>query len=119
MNKVINETLQASYFGVCPECGSADAIINVERTHWCVCHTHKIAWGIGDNLFTAWTTTDPTIWRANNYFLATCRLIQFSAAVYDRWTPRHRELCEEGHLSFDRRFKQRGFQQRFKTTQKN
>ena len=90
MNKVMNEaqgltdeTVQESYFGVCPECGSAGTLINVARAHWCVCYTHKTAWWIGSNLFSAWTTKDPAVWRANNYFLTTCRLIQSSAAVYD------------------------------------
>ncbi len=86
MNKVMDdaqgladETGQALYFGVCPECGRAGTLINVERAHWCVCHTHQIAWYIGSNLYSAWTTEDPAVWRANNYCLATCRLIQFSA----------------------------------------
>ncbi|MCX6044828.1 MAG: hypothetical protein NT075_06915 [Chloroflexi bacterium] len=79
----IDEIVQESYFGVCPECGSAGTLINVARAHWCVCYTHKIAWWVGSNLFSAWTTKDPAVWRTNNYLLTTCRLIQASAAVYD------------------------------------
>ncbi len=53
-------------FGLCPECGRYNDCLNVGRSHWFYCHTHKTKWLIGANLFSGWRDEDETIWGANN-----------------------------------------------------
>ena len=53
------------YFGGCPTCGKCEAVLNIERTHWHVCHTHKVKWCVGSNLFSSWRDEDETVWSQN------------------------------------------------------
>jgi hypothetical protein len=43
-----------SYFGGCPKCGRSDGLYNQYDVHWFVCHTHKVRWTIGANIFSGW-----------------------------------------------------------------
>jgi hypothetical protein len=43
-----------SYFGGCPSCGRNDGLYNLCNEHWLVCHTHKVRWTIGSNIFSGW-----------------------------------------------------------------
>jgi hypothetical protein len=42
-----------NYFGGCPKCGRSDGLYNVSKEHWFVCHTHKVRWTIGSNIFSS------------------------------------------------------------------
>jgi hypothetical protein len=53
------------YFGACPNCGNAEAYLNVVRDHWSVCHTHKTKWWTGFNLFSSWEDEDESVWAKN------------------------------------------------------
>ena len=64
-----------NYFGKCPECGSNDGYLNVERDHWFVCDQHKIKWYVGSNLFSGWRDESPEDWERNRKLLATYREI--------------------------------------------
>jgi hypothetical protein len=50
----MTKTITVSYFGGCPTCGRNDGLYNVYKQHWFVCHTHKVRWTIGSNLFSSW-----------------------------------------------------------------
>ena len=52
-------------FGACPACGSVDERLNVEKCHWYVCHEHKVAWYVGDNLFSNWRHETDVDWQRN------------------------------------------------------
>ena len=69
------------YFGVCPVCGKTDGCLNVNRSHWFVCHKHKIAWNVGDNLFSAWRREDEATWQENDKLLRTYQIIDCGDAV--------------------------------------
>jgi len=53
-------------FGGCPECGENDGFLNIHRTHWFICHTHKTKWLRGDNLFGSWRFQTPDEWQENH-----------------------------------------------------
>jgi len=53
------------YFGVCPTCGKNDGYLNVGKTHWFVCHEHKVRWNVGSNLFSSWRHEDEETWHRN------------------------------------------------------
>ena len=44
-------------FGNCPKCNRTHGCRSVGREHWYVCHTHKMKWCIGWNVFTVEQTT--------------------------------------------------------------
>ena len=69
MNAAIDRT-KIDYFGGCPECGGNDGHLNVERTHHCVCHKHRVRWCVGGNLFSSWRHESEDIWRENSKILA-------------------------------------------------
>lgn len=57
--------------GLCPECHAEPEILNVGRNHHGVCHTHKLYWLIGSNLFSGWRDEDPATWKSNELVLDT------------------------------------------------
>lgn len=59
------EELEFGHMGCCPQCGDTDGFLNIGRNHIGRCDTHKTAWSIGSNLFSAWRDEDESIWRAN------------------------------------------------------
>ena len=52
-------------FGACPRCGRNDGYLNVGRSHWFVCHEHKLKWWVGANLFSSWKQETPRRWHRN------------------------------------------------------
>ena len=60
------------YFGACPLCSERrnDGFLNVRRLQWFVCHTHRVKWCVGENMFRAWRFESEEIWRANFEMLA-------------------------------------------------
>lgn len=42
------------YFGTCPECGDNDGYRNAGKSHWFLCHEHRVRWCVGSNLFSSW-----------------------------------------------------------------
>jgi hypothetical protein len=55
------------YFGGCPRCpdGKNDGYLNIWRANWFVCHTHRVKWCVGDNMFRSWRDESEEIWRTN------------------------------------------------------
>jgi hypothetical protein len=58
------------YFGGCPNCHGDNGFLNVNRTHFFVCHKHSCFWPIGANLFHGWMLEDEDAWRSNAALLA-------------------------------------------------
>jgi hypothetical protein len=58
-------------FGACPICGCCDGYLNVERSHYAICKTHKAYWCIGGNLFDSWRHDTQAKWNANAALLET------------------------------------------------
>jgi hypothetical protein len=56
---------QQQHFGVCPVCFSSDGYLNVESTHWFVCHEHRLRWCAGANLFSSWRRETDADWNEN------------------------------------------------------
>ena len=65
-----------NYDGGCPSCGKLDAFLNVCKTHWCVCHTHRTKWCIGENLYSSWRNETEQDWLENKYRLAGYREVE-------------------------------------------
>lgn len=61
--------------GGCPICWRC-LILNVGRTHWGVCRTHRVKWEIGSNLYSGWHYENEDIWASNAETLAKYRLIK-------------------------------------------
>ena len=53
-------------FGGCPTCGQNDGFLNIRRSHWFVCHTHRAKWCVGSNLFSGWRTESRFDWQRNS-----------------------------------------------------
>jgi len=53
------------YWRVCPECRRHDGYLNIGRAHWFVCHTHRVKWCVGDNLFSTWKFQTEAHWQQN------------------------------------------------------
>lgn len=51
--------------GGCPECGSEGRLLHVGRRQYKVCHDHRLAWLIGENLFSGWRDLSPEQHEAN------------------------------------------------------
>lgn len=64
------------YEGVCPLCKEADAMLNVGRDHWGVCHLHRHRWLVGSNLFDYWRHENESIWDRNKAILATYQEVE-------------------------------------------
>jgi hypothetical protein len=60
-------------FGWCPDCGRSDGYLNVEATHWYVCHAHRVRWCVGANLFSSWRYESEADWQKNADLLRTYR----------------------------------------------
>ena len=58
-------------FGNCTICKRRDAILNVNRVHFGVCHRHRVCWCIGSNLFDSWRHESEATWRRNDALLRT------------------------------------------------
>lgn len=57
------------HFGLCPICRSAPVMLNVERQHFAICKTHRVAWSVGWNLFSGWRHEDAEQWQENRRLL--------------------------------------------------
>ena len=96
----VNETKfidlsKVDYFGGCPECGNCDGHLNVERTHWGVCHTHKTCWSIGSNLFSSWRYETEQQWIENHNKLLDYRGVEsIGTALYALCTICAKEVLE-------------------------
>ena len=77
------ELREGDYFGDCPKCGLNDGYLNVHKTHWFVCNTHKTCWCIGSNLFSSWKDEDESIWKKNDETLREYRVVD----DWHRWSP--------------------------------
>lgn len=64
-NSTATAECEDDYFGLCPDCKKSDGYLNVSRSHWGVCHEHKLRWAIGANLFSSWRDEDEETWRRN------------------------------------------------------
>ena len=60
-----SEKQQDDMFGLCPKCGSYDAILNVEADHWAVCDGCRTTWHIGTNMLSSWREEDGAVWSEN------------------------------------------------------
>jgi hypothetical protein len=50
----IPEDPNYDHWGYCPECHRNDGLLNYGRDHYMICRTHRLAWHVGSNLFSAW-----------------------------------------------------------------
>jgi hypothetical protein len=50
----IPEDPNDDHWGYCPECHRNDGFLNYGSTHYMICRTHRLAWCVGSNLFSAW-----------------------------------------------------------------
>lgn len=66
-----NSNTPQDHFGLCPKCKSMTTILNIERSHFAVCHKHKVAWHVGWNLLDAWRHENDDTWRKNVKILET------------------------------------------------
>lgn len=57
--------MEDDYFGLCPVCHKSNYILNVHASHYMVCHTHKLFWCLGSNLFSGWKEEPESEWRKN------------------------------------------------------
>ena len=57
--------LGEDHFGGCPICGCCDTCLNIGRSHWYVCHQHKVRWNVGENLFSSWRNETEDDWQRN------------------------------------------------------
>lgn len=55
--------------GGCPKCGNCDTVLNVRQSHYGVCHTHRVWWHLGSNLFRSWQHETPETWEENKQIL--------------------------------------------------
>jgi hypothetical protein len=63
------------HFGACPECGGTDGYINVRKSHWFPCDTHRTRWCVGRGCSRVGMTKTKTSGLATrNGFEATVRL---------------------------------------------
>jgi hypothetical protein len=51
--------------GGCPVCGRNDGMFNYYRNHYYACDTHRKAWFVGSNLYSAWRHETEEDWAAN------------------------------------------------------
>ncbi|MGA2499494.1 MAG: hypothetical protein ABSH20_17270, partial [Tepidisphaeraceae bacterium] len=49
----------------CPTCGKNDTYLNLGRSHWFVCHQHRVRWCGGENLFSTWRYETEADWQEN------------------------------------------------------
>lgn len=63
-------------FGVCPLCCSQHERLNIQRSHWFVCHAHRVCWCPGENLFSDWRQESERDWQANVRRLKKYRMVE-------------------------------------------
>jgi hypothetical protein len=68
-----------NYFGHCPIPEHENQQLNIGRGHWGVCHTCKIKWFIGSNIFRSWPEENEEIWRANS-----ARIMHYTELSFSR-----------------------------------
>lgn len=73
-------------WGVCPECGDTDGYLNVGRTHWFVCHEHRIAWNVGEGIFSTWRDETVETNERNAAIIESYRQIDANVAEYDPYS---------------------------------
>src|SRR5262245_32207029 len=59
-----NQVTTDNYFGGCPQCGEG-SYINVRKSHYGICATHKVYCPIGCNLFSSWQEENQEVWDKN------------------------------------------------------
>jgi hypothetical protein len=64
------------FFGGCPHCGENHGYRNVRRAHYFICHTHKVNWLRGDNLFSSWRHETEDDWKENARLLASFETVE-------------------------------------------
>lgn len=45
---------ETNHFGTCPTCHKNDGSLNIGKSHWYYCKTHRTKWYVGFNLFSSW-----------------------------------------------------------------
>ncbi len=53
------------HFGTCPECGHANSVLNVGKTHWFYCPRHGLRWCGGYNIIGSWEHETEADWCRN------------------------------------------------------
>jgi len=88
------DSVEQDYFwGVCPHCHRNDGYLNIGTDHWFICHTHRVKWVRGANLFSSWRYETETDWEHNQTRIAEYREIEPLWAPPSRETE-HSSLCE-------------------------
>jgi hypothetical protein len=64
------------FFGGCPHCGENHGYRNVRRAHYFICHTHKVKWLRGENLFSSWRHETEDDWKENARLLASFETVE-------------------------------------------
>jgi len=39
--------------------------LNIHRSHWLICHKHRVCWCPGENLFSDWRQESESDWQRN------------------------------------------------------
>ena len=61
----VPEDVDPGDFGVCPLCFEWDVRLNIHRSHWLICHKHRVCWCPGENLFSDWRQESESDWQRN------------------------------------------------------
>lgn len=64
------------HHGGCPECGGEGNLVHVGRQQWLVCHEHRLAWLIGENLYSGWRDLKPEQHEANRQMIERYTVIE-------------------------------------------
>lgn len=58
---------EPDYYGECPTCWHNDGCRSVGKTHFFLCHVHRVCWNIGYNLFSppSWMDDTKEDWQEN------------------------------------------------------
>ncbi len=78
------------YWGNCPICHLTDGFLHIGRADVCACHEHKLAWVIGDNLFSGWRDETEEDWESDRRLLSYYRIIEEE----EIWYP-HKQVAED------------------------
>jgi hypothetical protein len=70
-----NKPSASDYWGLCPKCKSEPEILNVGRNHFGACHTHKVRWHIGSNLFDGCQNEANEVWAQNEALLRSYEMV--------------------------------------------
>jgi hypothetical protein len=70
------------YFGGCPVCHEEPSrYCNVGRTHFMLCEQDKVAWEVGENLFSSWRYETQDDWDRN------VAMLNANFQAVDAWYP--------------------------------